>query len=280
MGIRTTILQGTPEWNLARNGMINSSDATPAFSRDRAHPKDPMSFGQGAKSYVIAKAGERMGGMDEDAYQSPLMVRGSTLEDEALDRYEDRFFTTLERRSWWVHDNMNVACSPDGLDEESPDGKVGVEVKCQNRAKHAMCWIAQEVPPDHKYQVHMNLWITGYDYWDYVSYHPGVREDLQLCVIRTMPNHQFMTEISVRMIEVQRQIDNATHDLGILDWKPYWKSLGPSAIFKSGGDLVDPAATFPVPGVDVISDDVKAETERFLARFRELQQAAERYARR
>lgn len=279
MGIRTTILQGTPEWYLARNGMINSSEVTPGFARNQSTPKDAMSFGKGAKSYVIGVAGDRMGGMDEDTYQSPLMLRGSTLEDEALDRYEDRMFTTLDRGTWWVHDNMNIACSPDGLDEESPDGKGGVEVKCQNRAKHAMCWIAQEVPPEHKYQVNINLWITGYDYWDYISYHPGVREDLQLCIIRTLPNHQFFTEISMRMIELERQINNATHDLGILDWKPYWKSLGPAAIFQSGGQLVQPAATFPVPGDDVIADDVQAETARFLARFKELQRTAERFAR-
>lgn len=275
MGFRTTIEQGSLEWHLARAGMVNSSEAAAAFGRAPATPKDPLSFSKGATTYTIEVASQRMGGLDEDGYQSFHMQRGSTLEEEALDRYEEERFATLARKTWWVHDNMNVACSPDGIDPDHPDGRIGVEVKCLNRTKHAQCWLAGNsgIPPEFKHQVQMNLWITGFDYWDFVSYHPGVREDLQLCIIRVQPNHEFHTEISIRMIETMRRIDDATHDLGILDWKPYWKSLGDSVLWRPG--MTVETESEPTPADELVDDPERVR--KFLARFKELQQITKRY---
>lgn len=216
MGL-TSIEQGTPEWFSARRGLATGSAFKKAMATARTGGKD--SFGQTAMDYALELAGERMGGEDE-AVETLPMARGTSLEGEALTLYEDTMFNTVRRKLFYVHDSLRCAASPDGMFDE--DGKTGVvEVKCMKSSKHAGCWYEQVVPAEHVIQVQFNLWITGADFCDFVSYHPSVREDMRLCVIRMPRSSDLITDISMRAIKFMAKVDEVSRQLGSADWKAY-----------------------------------------------------------
>ena len=59
--------------------------------------------------------------------------------------------------------------SPDGL---IPDLKKGLEIKCPKMSTHIRYLLEGGVPSEYVIQVQANLWVTGYETWDFVSYCP------------------------------------------------------------------------------------------------------------
>lgn len=217
MGRLTSIVQGTPEWFAARSGMATASDFHRLMVRDKSLKDD--SFGKTADEYALELAAERMGGEDEQ-FTSMAMARGSALESDALDAYEDVKFNALElhRGRFYVMDTLAVGASPDG--EVLDNGLRGtVEVKCMNRAKHARVWL-YGMPEEHRVQVQGTMWVTDAQFCDFVSYHPSVRADRQLCVVRVLRDAEFIATLSLRTLHFMRKVDAYADRLGCGDWQP------------------------------------------------------------
>jgi hypothetical protein len=69
----------------------------------------------------------------------------------------------------------------------SPDGLVGdeggIEIKCPLPHTHVSYLRAGDVPSKYIPQIQGCLWITGREWWDFMSYHPAM-EDLIVRVYR------------------------------------------------------------------------------------------------
>jgi len=67
-----------------------------------------------------------------------------------------------------MHDILRCGVSPDGLIGD--DG--GIEIKCPKPSTHVKYLRNGKLPSEYKAQVMGCLWITGREWWDFMSYHP------------------------------------------------------------------------------------------------------------
>jgi len=163
--------QGTQEWLKARLGVPTGSE----FNKIITPAK--MQQSSQADGYVNKLIGEWLTGEPDDTYKSDLMDRGTELEGEARDYYSFKFDVEVKQVGFCLEDAKRYGCSPDGLVGE--DG--GIEIKCPSRGVHVGYLINERVPTDYKLQVIGSLLVTGRDWWDFISYYPGIES----LVVRT-----------------------------------------------------------------------------------------------
>ncbi len=123
--------------------------------------------------YIYLLAAEAITGEEQtDRFENRHTQRGNALEPEAIAMYE------------FSHDVDVIACglckpTIESMYGCSPDGLVGatggLEVKSPELKKHLQ-YIAEDVVPDeYKAQVYGCLFVTGRDYWDFMSYNVDYR---------------------------------------------------------------------------------------------------------
>jgi putative phage-type endonuclease len=153
--------QGSPEWLASRLGRPSASN----FGRLITGSGKPSSS---AESYINEMIAERLTGRSKPFYTNEHMERGNALEPEAREAYE--FITDLEvvETGFILHDSEEFGCSPDGLVAEQG----GLEIKCPSDSVHVSYLRAGKVPSKYYQQVQGCLWITGREWWDFMSYHP------------------------------------------------------------------------------------------------------------
>ena len=153
--------QGSPEWLASRLGRPSASN----FGRLVTGSGKPSSS---AESYINEMIAERLTGRSKPFYTNEHMERGNALEPEAREAYE--FITDLEvvETGFILHDSEEFGCSPDGLVAEQG----GLEIKCPSDSVHVSYLRAGKVPAKYYQQVQGCMWITGREWWDFMSYHP------------------------------------------------------------------------------------------------------------
>jgi len=153
--------QGSPEWLASRLGRPSASN----FGRLVTGSGKPSSS---AESYINEMIAERLTGRSKPFYTNEHMERGNALEPEAREAYE--FITEFEvvETGFILHDSEEFGCSPDGLVAEQG----GLEIKCPSDSVHVSYLRAGKVPSKYYQQVQGCLWITGREWWDFMSYHP------------------------------------------------------------------------------------------------------------
>lgn len=113
-------------------------------------------------------------------YRSTAMQNGVDTEPEARRWYEVERNTDVTRVGFCLSDDLRFGCSPDGLIGD--DG--GLELKCPLLATQAEYLDAGVVPLEYLPQVHGSLIVTGRQWWDFMSYAPG----LPPLLIRVVPD--------------------------------------------------------------------------------------------
>lgn len=196
--------QRSPEWHQARVGMLTGTGARELFAKGRSGAE-----AVGRRDLRIRLALERLTGQpQEDGYTNAAMQRGIEKEPEAIAAYELLTGLTVWPVGFIAHDDLPAGCSPDGT---VSDLTGIVEVKCPKSATHLEYLKAGVAPPDYMPQVTHNLWITGAQWCDFVSYDDRFPEDLQLFVSRVERAHIDLKayELLVRMFlaEVDRELD-------------------------------------------------------------------------
>ena len=156
------VKQGTDEWKRARLGIPTASQ----FHRIIT-PKTLKASSQ-AHGYMCELLAEWMLGEPlDDGAETPWMVRGTALEDEAVRWYELQRDATTTEVGLCLLDDRSAGCSPDRL--VGDDG--GLEIKCPS-AKIHVSYLLGDPAEDHRAQVQGALWITGRQWWDVLSYNP------------------------------------------------------------------------------------------------------------
>ena len=152
--------QGSDAWLQARLGL-------PTASRFA----DVMAKGEGKTRarYLHELAAETIRGtVEPDGYSNAHMERGKAQEDEARQLYA--FMTDCEPKQVGFNRNGRVGASPDSLIGD--DG--GLEIKTALGHIQIERLKTGKLPPEHRAQVQGNLWISERQWWDFVSYSPGL----------------------------------------------------------------------------------------------------------
>ena len=156
--------QGSPEWLAARLGIPSASMFAKIVTTKGA-------WSTSADTYINQLVAERLTGEREEVFQSHHMIRGTELEPDARDLYSLMTDSEVTEVGFCLHDTLAAGCSPDGLIGE--DG--GLEIKCPAPATHVEYLRGGVLPSKYKQQVMGCLWITGREWWDFVSYHPTMK---------------------------------------------------------------------------------------------------------
>lgn len=156
--------QGSPEWLAARLGI-------PSASMFAKIVTTKGSWSTSADTYINQLVAERLTGEREEVFQSHHMIRGTELEPDARDLYSLMTNSEVIEVGFCLHDTLAAGCSPDGLIGENG----GLEIKCPAPSTHVEYLRGGVLPSKYKQQVMGCLWITGREWWDFVSYHPTMK---------------------------------------------------------------------------------------------------------
>lgn len=187
------MIQGSEEWFAARLGLVTAS----CFS-------DILAKGEGKdrKKYMRRIVAERLTGVCSEAFSSYHTDRGTRQEPLARMEYEAVTGNPVEEVGFIKHPELQAGSSPDGLIDVDGGGEFkcvipSVQIETVERGKY---------PPTHKAQIMGNLWITGRQWWDFVSYSPGLPGKLRLYIFRVDRDEEYIENLEA---EVRKFLDEA-----------------------------------------------------------------------
>jgi len=164
-------------WFAARAGRLTGSRASDMLATIKS--------GEAAarRDYRLQLVCERLTGQpQEEGFVNAAMQRGIELEPAAFAAYEALTGNVAVRSGFLAHTTHLAGCSLDG----HVDNFAGiVEIKCPKSSTHLGYWRGKgEVPASHLAQVTHNLWITGAQWCDFLSFDDRFPADLQTFLVR------------------------------------------------------------------------------------------------
>lgn len=169
--------QGDADWFQARLGIPTASKFATVMAKGE---------GKTRSEYMRRLAGEIITGEPTETFTSVHMERGKTMEDEARETYA--FLETADITRVGFIRNGNKGASPDSL--VGTNG--GLEIKTAMPHIQIDRLERDRLPPEHKAQVHGNIWLAEREWWDFVSYWPR----LPMLTVRVYRDEQYIKEMS------------------------------------------------------------------------------------
>lgn len=185
--------QGSEEWLQSRLGRPTASN----FGKLITPTGKASSSAQGYIDQLIA---ERITGEMPEFFKSEAMQRGNDLEPHAKATYEFQNDVEVVEVGLCLHDDYECGCSPDGLIGE--DG--GIEIKCPLPGTHISYLRDGCIPAKYIPQVQGCLWITGREWWDFMSYHPSMKD----LVVRVYRDEPYIKKMIVEVVKAVETIES------------------------------------------------------------------------
>lgn len=161
--IRVKGAQGSAQWVTARCGIPTASRFGQIITPAKLTPSKQ------AAAYMHELLAEWAFGEPVEMESTPMMDRGSELEDAARKSYEFTRGVTVEEVGLCLSDDGEIGCSPDGL----IGANGGLEIKTpgiKNHIKYMLC--PDALVTDYRLQVHGSLWVCRRQWWDVMSHNP------------------------------------------------------------------------------------------------------------
>ena len=202
--ILETATQRDADWYAARCGKVTAS----RFRDAMATLKNGQPA-QAQRDYLTELVVERLTGQPVQKFTTAAMLWGTEQEAAARAAYEQNTGTEVEETGFVAHDTLYAGCSPDGLVDW--DGLI--EIKCPyNSAVHIETLLGG-MPTEHMPQVQGQMWITGRQWCDFVSYDPRMPEPLQLYVQRIHRDEAFIADLERRVTSFLAEVGNQVEAL-------------------------------------------------------------------
>lgn len=152
-------------------------------------------------------AAEKLTGVQAVSYNDKNMQTGIELETSAREYYEI-VKGCIVTEVGFVERDDNIGASPDGLVGE----KGGLEVKSPIPSTHIEYRLSGKFPTIYKPQVQGNLWVAEKEWWDFVSYCPGMPKPF-FCV-RVERDEEYIKELAIQVeifvTELKEMIEKLT----------------------------------------------------------------------
>ena len=183
-------VQGSPEWKAERVGNATASRF------DDVQAKVKVGEAKGRIKYRVQLATERLTGNPVEGYQNAAMQWGIATEPEARMNYEAARGVVVEEVGFVKHPKIpNCGASPDGL--VGSDGMV--EIKCPESTTHLTWMEAGVLPSEHVAQIQGQMWVTGRQWVDFVSYDPRFPENLRLFIVRVPRDDAYIKDLEAEV---------------------------------------------------------------------------------
>jgi predicted phage-related endonuclease len=178
---------------------------------------DVMSKGKEGKEsqtrykYKVKLVAERMTEASQDSYSNSYMEWGIENEQFACIAYEAAKEVFLEKTGFWLHPTTKwVGVSPDRL--VGDDGLV--EVKCPATTTHLNYIFDGKVPAEYVKQIQAQLWVTGREWCDFISFDPRLPRRNQLFVVRCGRDEKLIKEMEAETIKFLDEVEKLIIQLG------------------------------------------------------------------
>jgi hypothetical protein len=177
------IEQRTQEWFALRAGKLTASVADALYAKLKSGGEPAA-----RRDLRIALAIESITGqpIDTDGFVSKDMQRGIDLEPEGCAAVEAATGELLEHVGFVERLDRPAGFSPDGLVLDGERIRGVLQLKCPKSATHIGYIRDGILPADYRPQVLHELWASGAEFHEFVSYDPRLPEGLRLFRVRTL----------------------------------------------------------------------------------------------
>ncbi len=196
--------QRSPEWFQSRVGRVTGSRAADVLATIKS--------GEAAarRDYRAQLVCERLTGLPQEGdFINAAMTWGIEQEANAFAAYEGLTGQLVRRTGFLAATDLMVGCSLDG---DVDDFAGIVEIKCPKSATHLdyLKLPIEAIPTRHLPQMVHNLWVSGAQWCDFVSYDPRFPEPLQLFCRRLLRDEgqikSYELAVSLFLSEVDRDV--------------------------------------------------------------------------
>jgi putative phage-type endonuclease len=195
--ILETADQRTDDWYAARCGKATASRFKDVMARLKNG--NPAADRQ---RYLTELVVERLTNQPVPSYENAAMRWGTEQEAAARAAYEQRTGVAVEETGFVTHDVLMAGCSPDGLVDW--DGLI--EIKCPFNTGVHIDTLLNGMPAEHTAQVQGQMWITGRQWCDFVSYDPRMPAELQLHIQRITRDPAYVADLERQVTEFLNEV--------------------------------------------------------------------------
>ena len=198
-------IQGTPEWHMARAGVITASNFKLCTTVLKSG-KNKGEVSKAAKEYAFRIAVERISGqpLDDNFYETYAMRRGRELEEEARLKHEEKKGILVDQSGIILTDDRKFGASVDGFIDL--DGCS--EYKCFIGPSSLMPILLDGNLEDIEAQMQGQMWVTDRKYCDFVLYCPALKPiDKDLTIITVQRDDDYIAEMEEGLIEFDKLVN-------------------------------------------------------------------------
>ncbi|MFD1121867.1 lambda exonuclease family protein [Methylophilus flavus] len=189
-------LQRTEQWFKDRLGKFTGSRFVDVMARNKRTGEPLKAYHDLIMDIVV----ERITGEPIDGPQGFALQWGTDVEPAAREAYELETGMSVVETGFLVHPKFDfVGCSPDGLIDD--DG--GLEMKCPKASRVHLERFTDGLPEEYKPQVQGCMWVTGRQWWDFVSFDPRMPASHQLLIISIERDDDYIKQLESAVIEAE-----------------------------------------------------------------------------
>lgn len=200
------IEQGSDEWKVARLGHVTASNMADVMSKGKGSAE-----AVGRYKYKVRLIAERLTQTAGESFSNAAMEWGVEQEQFAAIEYEAAMNVFTDKTGFWLHPEIKwLGVSPDRL-----VGDEGlIEVKCPNTTTHLGYLFENKIPTDYYKQIQCQLWVTGRQWCDFVSYDPRLPKRNQLLIVRTERDESLIADMKSETLKFLDEVENLIIKLG------------------------------------------------------------------
>lgn len=198
--------QGSEEWKQARLGHVTASNMAEVMSKGKGTGE-----AVGRYKYKVRLVAERLTMTAGESYTNAAMQWGIEQEQFACIAYEAQKETFVDKIGFVLHPDIKwLGVSPDRI-----VGHEGlIEVKCPNTTTHLDYLFENKVPAEYYKQIQCQLWVTGRQWCDFVSYDPRLPKRNQLLIVRTERDESLIKEMEAETLKFLAEVETLIIKLG------------------------------------------------------------------
>lgn len=204
------IEQRTTDWHMQRCAKITASRFADALAFTKGSKNVAPKPLECRNKYARELAFEILSGSPVHSISSKSMQWGTEAEVLAREAYELQTGAIVIESEFVSHpDYPYIGASPDGL--IGKDG--GMEIKSpHDEAVHIRTW-QEGMPEEHLAQVQGNLFVTGRQWWDFVSYDPRQAEPYRLYIQRIQRDEEYIEQLKTGLLAFWTDVQKIVSEL-------------------------------------------------------------------
>ena len=194
-----TVQQNTPEWLALRAGKLTASRFADLLAFGKRDGK-PL---KARTDYIGEVVAEILIGQPREQVRAKPLDWGHDVEAAARAAYEAETGLLVDAGGFVVHGALPfVGCSPDFLVGDDGMG----QIKCPYSPVNHVDTIRNGMPEEHVAQVQGELWVTGRQWSDFISFDPRFPPHRRLYVQRVHADAEFHKQLEAAAVSAWAEV--------------------------------------------------------------------------